>query len=173
MTSSGPITGPTVRMAANSRKTFRLNDILPGRDCSIRVHGSLPIIAERAMYWNSGSGEAMHASIGVPGTHKVFYLPDGQTIIGWETWTLVLNPNSAPVEIEVTYLTPSGGGNIVFTDTIPANSRRSYNMGTKIMNQRAAVMVKSKTSGKKIIVERSMYWNNRGAGTCTIGGYSD
>jgi hypothetical protein len=34
-------------------------------------------------------------------------------------------------------------------------------------------MVTSKTSGKKIMVERSMYWNNRGAGTDTIGGYGD
>jgi hypothetical protein len=28
-------------------------------------------------------------------------------------------------------------------------------------------------SGKKIMVERAMYWNNRSAGTDTIGGYSD
>lgn len=30
-----------------------------------------------------------------------------------------------------------------------------------------------KTSGKKIIAERAMYWNNRGAGTDTVGGYGD
>jgi hypothetical protein len=34
-------------------------------------------------------------------------------------------------------------------------------------------MVRSLTSDKKIMVERSMYWNGRGAGTNTIGGYSD
>jgi hypothetical protein len=34
-------------------------------------------------------------------------------------------------------------------------------------------MVTSLTAGKKIIAERSMYWNSRGAGTDTIGGYSD
>ena len=37
----------------------------------------------------------------------------------------------------------------------------------------AAIMVTSKTSGKKIMCERAMYWNNRGAGTDTIGGFSD
>ena len=31
----------------------------------------------------------------------------------------------------------------------------------------------SMTAGKKIISERSMYWNNRGAGTETVGGFSD
>ena len=35
------------------------------------------------------------------------------------------------------------------------------------------IRVKSKTAGKSIMVERAMYWNNRGAGTDTIGGYSD
>jgi hypothetical protein len=173
MTGSGPVQGPSVSMPANSRKTFRINDILPGQDFSTRVHGSLPIIAERAMYWDNGTGEASHASIGEAGAHRVFLLPDGDTTIGWETWTLVQNPNPVPVQIEVSYHTTSGEGDVVFTDTVPANSRKSYNMGTKIMNQRAAVMVRSITAGKNIMVERSMYWNNRGAGTCTIGGYTD
>ena len=173
MTPTGAANGPTVTVRANGRKTFRLNDILPGKDCSIRVHGTLPIIAERSMYWTTSTGEASHDSIGVAGAHKTFYLPDGQSNIGWETWTLVQNPNSTPVTVKITYLTPSGQGNVDFTDTIPANSRKTYNMGDKMMNQRAAALIESKTPGKKIMVERSMYWNNRGAGTCTIGGYSD
>jgi hypothetical protein len=36
-----------------------------------------------------------------------------------------------------------------------------------------SIMVTPKTAGKKIMVERAMYWENRGAGTDTIGGYSD
>ncbi len=173
MTGSGQVQGPSVSMPANSRKTFKINDILPGQDFSTRVHGNMPIVAERAMYWDNGTGEASHDSIGEAGAHRVFLLPDGETTIGWETWTLVQNPNPAPVKIEVSYLTASGDGDIVFTDTLAANSRKSYNMGTKMMNQRASVMVKSKTTGKNIMVERSMYWNNRGAGTCTIGGYTN
>jgi hypothetical protein len=37
---------------------------------------------------------------------------------------------------------------------------------------RASIVVTC-TSGQKITAERSMYWNNRGAGTNTIGGWSD
>jgi len=48
------------------------------------------------------------------------------------------------------------------------------NTGTARADEgRAAIMVTSKTSGKKIMCERAMYWNARGAGTDTIGGYSD
>ncbi len=41
------------------------------------------------------------------------------------------------------------------------------------INGRASIMVTSKTSGQKIMVERAMYWNSRGAGTDTIGGFGD
>ena len=175
MTPTGPVYQTPFNMPANSRKTIRVNDILPNTDISTRVHGSQPIIAERAMYWGADKplGEACHDSIGMDAPHTTFYLPDGQTSEGRETWTLVQNPNSASVAIEVSYLTPSGAGNVVFADNIPANSRKTYNMADSGLSGRASVMVRSLTSGQKIMVERAMYWSNRGAGTDTIGGYSD
>ena len=158
-----------------SRKTLWVNDSLPDRDFSTLVHGSKPIIAERSMYWNGGpdGGEACHDSIGMSAPATLFCLPDGDTSGGCETWTCVQNPNSEPVLVSVTYMTESGTDNVSFTDLIPANSRRSYDMARKGVSGRSAVMVESKTAGKKIVCERSMYWNAGGAGTCTIGGCED
>jgi hypothetical protein len=176
MTQNGKVTGPAFQMAANTRKTIRVNDQLPiYTDVSTQVHGSQPIIAERAMYWGASSylGEACHDSIGLDFPHMTFYLPDGQTTGGYETWTLVQNPNPGAVTVQITYLTPSGSNNVTFTDEIPAGSRKTYNMADKIASGRAAVMVKSLDGARPVMVERSMYWNNRGAGTDTIGGYSD
>jgi hypothetical protein len=57
---------------------------------------------------------------------------------------------------------------------IAASSRQSFNMLEHSgINGRAAVKVVSKTSGKKIMVERVMYWNGKGAGTDAIGGFGD
>jgi len=173
MTPSGPVSQEPFRMEANSRKTVKVNDAMPGKDFSTRVHADKPIIAERAMYWDNGTGQACHDSIGVAKAHSSFYLPDGETYNGKETWTLVQNPNSATVTIEISYLTPTGKDNKTLQDKIPANSRKTYFMADAVPNGRAAIMVKSKTSGKPIMVERAMYWNSRGAGTDTIGGYSD
>ncbi len=178
MTGAGPVAAPTFAMDANSRKTINVNETTTLKDpnFSTQVHGSAPIIAERAMYWKGGpdGGEACHDSIGMATTHATFYLPDGQSSDGRETWTLVQNPNAEAVEIEVSYL-PAGGGTPVFkTETIPASSRRTFNMAEHSgLNGRAAIMVTSKSAGKKIFAERAMYWNNRGAGTDTVGGYSD
>ncbi|MBU4385360.1 MAG: S8 family serine peptidase, partial [Actinobacteria bacterium] len=175
MTPSGEQSHPEnpITMPANSRKTIRVNDFVPNTDLSTRVTGNNPIIAERAMYWDGPSGERCHDSIGMAFPHTTFYLPDGETSNGRETWTLVQNPNSSGVEVRITYLTPDGQGNVTFTENIPANSRSTFSMADRGINGRAAVLVTCTTSGKKIMVERAMYWNNRGAGTDTIGGYSD
>jgi len=172
MTSSGPIVEPPFVMEANSRRTIRVNDVLPNRDLSTKVVGTQPIIAERAMYYMSEAGETCHDSIGLAQAHKTFCLPDGCGLPDNETWTLVQNPNSTPVSITITYMTPSGTGNRTRNDTIPANTRRTYLMSDTISG-RAAVMVSCTTSGKKIMVERAMYWSHRTSATDTIGGFSD
>ena len=177
MTPSGPKTPvPSYTMQPNSRMTVRVNDVLPNTDFSTHVHGSLPVIAERSMYWGTGTalGEACHDSIGMAAAHTTFFLPDGQTSQGRETYTLVQNPNSTDVKVNITYLTPKGLGDVTRTETIKANSRSTFGMQAHSgITGRAAIEVTCITPGKKIMVERSMYWNNRGAGTDTIGGYSD
>ena len=83
------------------------------------------------------------------------------------------NPNAQEVSIRVTYMTDTSGGNPTFDDKVPANSRKTYDM-SKLMNPgRASVLVECLTAGRKIMVERSMYWNNKRAGTESIGSYSD
>ncbi len=47
---------------------------------------------------------------------------------------------------------------------------RFVGMRDKISDERAAIKVTSKTSGKKIVCVRAMSCNDRGAGTSTIGG---
>ncbi len=179
-TASGPVSDAPFTVAAKSRKTIRLNDLHSGMDLSTHVHADKPIIAERSMYWSpsSGAGEAMHDSIGMSEGHRTFYLPDGETRVdasngNTETYTLVQNANTSAVQVRVSYLTPSGAGNVTWTETVPANSRKTFNMGDRLSNTRAAVVVECLTPGKKIMVERAMYFQNRWGGTDTIGGYSD
>jgi len=80
-------------------------------------------------------------------------------------------PGSA-VTVEVSYL-KAGGGAVSLTKSIPANSRKTCGMKDKIPSGRASIKVTCKAARKKIMCERAMYWNNRGAGIDTIGGYGD
>jgi hypothetical protein len=105
LTPDGPLQQPAFTMPGDSRKTVRVNDALRNTDFSTRIVSNEPIVAERAMYWDNGIGEACHASTGLPNPHTTFYMPDGETSGGNETYTLVANPNNVEVEVEVTYLT--------------------------------------------------------------------
>ena len=177
MKEGGAIAEQEITIPANSRKTIRVNDVITPSDFSTRVSGSQPIIAERSMYWNNGTGEVCHDSIGLDAPHMAFYLPFGETgsWMGIETYTLVQNPNSCEVKVRVTYfgLMDSGIDDVSFSDTIPPNSRMTYSMADVIQEGLAAIMVRSLTSGGKIMVERSVYWQGKSGGTDTIGGYSD
>jgi len=179
-TASGPVADAAFAMDPQSRKTIRVNDLHPDVDLSTWVHADKPIIAERAMYWepSTGTGQAMHDSIGMMAPHKTFYLPDGEVFTEagdlTETYTLVQNPSSVDVQIRITYLMPSGLGNMTFTDTVPKNTRKTYNMADKLTaSTRASVLVQCLTDDGNIMVERAMYFQNRWGGTDTIGGYSD
>lgn len=161
---------------ASSRKTLRLNDLLPDTDCSIEVHGSLPIVAERSMYWPSESfqGLGMTDSVGVSMPHATWYLPSGQNL-GGETYTCVQNPNPGAVTVQITYLRPSneGSSNVTFADEIPAGSRKTYNMADKEPSTPASVIVTSKDAARPIVVEGSTYFEGGAAGCNTIGAFSD
>lgn len=108
-TPSGLVHGKPLTLPANSRATIKVNDTAPNMDLSTHVHGSQPVVAERAMYWDTGNGQACHDSIGMSSPHRVFYLPGGQPSYGFErwytTWTLVQNPNDVDVKVKVSYLT--------------------------------------------------------------------
>jgi Family of unknown function (DUF5719) len=172
MTPDGPVAQAPFTVPGKARKTIKVNNVpgMSNTDCSIHVQGSLPIVAERAMYWNNSVKDACHQHVGTPSPHGTWYLPDGQTSEGGETYTLIENPNASDVTVTISYLTDTGQGDVTFTDTVKANARKTYNMAKWIPQGRASVVVRS---ASPVIVERSMYWNGRGAGTDTLGGFSD
>ncbi|MFH1148889.1 MAG: DUF5719 family protein, partial [Actinomycetota bacterium] len=180
MTDTGPVSGGSFAMDANSRKTICVNDWVVA-DLSTRVHSNKPIIAERAMYWDSGYGEACHDSIGLSAPHKCFYLPDGETSAGdpeqgypdGETWTLVQNPNAVQVSVRIDYFGPEGYPDYTVQATIPANSRKTFSMADVNPEGTAAIKVECTTADKKIMAEQAMYIGWRCLGVDTIGGYSD
>jgi len=171
-TYDGPASQPLAfTMEPNSRKTIKTNDVpeLANKDFSTKVNGSKPIIAERAMYWDNGTGEACHASVGLSEPHKRFYLPLGKTSEGWETFVLVQNPNDKPIDVKVRVMRTDYSTQD-FTYEISANSRITVTLSQLVPESNVGITVES---NDPIMVERAMYFNNRGGGTDTIGGFED
>jgi len=148
-------------------------DIGAAQDFSTMVHcrEGRPIAVDRTMTWtgkDAASPEA-HSSIGVTAPKTTWYLPEGSSKWGFECWLLIQNPGSDVAHCHVTYMIEGAEPQTVNHD-IPATSRKSFSMKDDIGEQDASIKVESDIP---VIPERSMYWNHKGAGTDTIGGYSD
>jgi hypothetical protein len=165
MTSDGPSKQPTMTMPPNSRETVHVNDVVTNSDTSIAVSSDRQIIAERAMYWNNGTGRAGHETVGVTAPATAWYLAEGSTAWGFETFVCIQNPNTAPALVTVTYLTNNGpvdGGQ----QAVPPKSRVTINVNDELPGVDASIKL---TCPLQIMAERAMYWSSRGGGHCSIG----
>jgi hypothetical protein len=157
MTGSGPVSGPKVNLPARTRRTFDVADTVPGKfDVSTRVKASKPVVVERSMY---GSGRTWGTdSIGAAAPSGLWYLAEGSTGPGFETWILVQNPNGLPAEVTLTYMTPAGAV-AQKVDTVPANSRKSFDVG-RVVPGTWEVSTKVEAN-RPVVAERAMYGSNR------------
>jgi hypothetical protein len=169
MTDTGPLALPALNLPANSQTTINPRDFLGNRDFSTQVTtGSASLAVDRTMSWmGGGSAEksAAHNSIGVTAPAKTWYLPEGTSNWGFETWLCVQNPNAGQAEVTLTYML-EGGSTVTKTKILPGYSRGSYSMEGDIGNKDASIKV---TSDSNVIAERSVYRNSRAEGHCSVG----
>ncbi len=101
-----------------------------------------------------GAGRAWaHDSVGATSPATSWYLAEGATAGDFETWLLVQNPGDTPASIDVKLHT-AGGEVPGPTGTIPARSRRSFNLGAYAVSYDVSAAV---TASSGVVCERAMY----------------
>lgn len=160
LTSSGVIPGPQgITLGPGVRQSYRASTYAPGQfDVASEVISTgAPVLVERASYVNTAQKKGATDSPAVNALRRRWYLAEGAAAGTFETWILVSNPQSTATTVDVKYLTPIGeiqGPR----ETIPARSRRSYNIadsGFITFNVSTDV---SATAG--VVAERAMYVND-------------
>ena len=91
--------------------------LLNGRPFALLLESDVALAADRRMTWSSG-GE--HSSAAVPSASTTWYFAEGSTTGGFRTYYLLQNPELDPIDVEMTFLTPSP---VVRTYTIAARNR--------------------------------------------------
>ncbi len=90
------------------------------------------IIAERAMYFNYGTdqGERVggHSTIGAPKTSGSWYLPEGYTGGGFDTYVLMMNPTDGDANVHLKLMKPQDGKYYKFKVTVPAGRRTTVKL---------------------------------------------
>lgn len=135
-----------------SRASLLLNQLVQGSPVAAQIEADRPIVAERAVY--KEKGKAGTVSIGATGLSKTWYMAEGVTRGGFDTWLLMLNPHDVPATATVTYM-KEGGGTFQRSYLLPQRSRVSVYVNREVPNTRVAAMVQSDLP---IVAERSTYF---------------
>lgn len=87
----------------------------------------------------------------------VWFLAEGCTLDGMETWVLVMNPNDVPATVGLTFMTENGpvaGPSAV----LPPMTRQTWMANQYVSSYDVSTEV---TSNQPVVAERAMYGNNR------------
>ncbi len=164
MTPAGPHNRALATIPANTRYTINVNAEMPGTDVSAYLWASQPVTAERAMYWNSRA--AGHDSIGANSPSSSWYLAEGTTASGFDTYILVQNPNPGSISVQLDFM-KSDGSDVPFVFPMAGQSRITVRAGDIVPN--ADISTRVTSTGGDVVAERAMYWNNFGGGHESVG----
>jgi hypothetical protein len=97
---------------------------------------------------------------------STWYLAEGCTAEGFETWICVQNPGDTAASVNVVFQTDKGPvqGPV---ERIPAHTRTSYRANDYVKSYNVSTKVTS--TGGKVVCERAEYGNNRTWGHDSIG----
>ncbi len=88
---------------------------------------------------------------------KTWYLAEGCTEGGFETWVLVQNPGSEAAHLKLTFMTETGPRPGPEVD-LPGGSRTSFNVGESVTTWKVSTLVES---DRPVVAERAMYGAGR------------
>ena len=135
-----------------SRVSLLVNLVLPDASFGVRIESDKPIVAERAMYREKGKSGL--DSIGATALSKSWFMPEGNTRPGYDTWILMLNPNDVPAIATAIYM-KEGGDTTTRKYLVPERSRVSINVNLEVPDARVATEIESDIP---IVAERSLFF---------------
>lgn len=152
-TDSGPVTGPSFVLPPGSRRTINIADVVPSTwSVATSVSADKGVVAERAMYWNCRAEG--HDSVGAAMSARDWYIAEGSTGPGFETWVLVQNPGASVASVQLSFMTAEGDVEGP-TLTVPALSRQSTDLSGFAPGEWSVSTLVS--SNVPVVCERAMY----------------
>ncbi|OLE21265.1 MAG: hypothetical protein AUG49_22520 [Catenulispora sp. 13_1_20CM_3_70_7] len=116
-----------IGIAANIKAVLLVNEqVGDGEAVAASLDAPDPFVAERPMYFNfAGTITGGHDAFGAQSLADTFYFAEGTTIGGFSEYLTVMNPNPAPITIDITYYFSDGGTPSTITRTINRSRLRS------------------------------------------------
>lgn len=148
----------SVQVPGLSRRTVLLDGIVPNERFSLRLESTVPIVAERSM--SVGGGSNIASGVTQPATEWLF--AEGDTSDPFTESLAFLNSNDDVANVEISFFQEGGRPTQTQTIRIAGRSRGSFDVSRALPAARSSIRV---SSDKGIVVERTMYLDDRGGGT--------
>jgi lysophospholipase L1-like esterase len=163
--------------------------LLPATAFSVRIDSTIPVVAERAVYWGTPSS--------ADPTTPIFPWKEGHVVAGieqpeprwafaegrqgddgsggrYDSFFLVVNPNQVDIEVRAIFATEDGTG-VATTVTVPANTRANIwpaaglSADFALLHGRRFATFLESVGGQAFVAERAMYWNDYVGGHANAG----
>jgi Beta-propeller repeat len=176
----GVLTKENIHVAGKSRKTLSIDGedpLLADAAMSMRITSTVPIIAERAMWWPSPRWHEAHNSAGSVITSPRWAVAEGEVggTRNLVTYVLIANTSASDALVKVSPFYEDLAIAEPKYYTVPANSRFNVDIGGEFAvseGSKFSVLVEAQ-GPQELVVERAMYSNSRGvtwaAGTNALG----
>ncbi len=171
MRPDGAVITRQVKILPRRRHSVHVDEIpgLEASDVSTQVTASLPVVAERAMYFNYAGKDGGHGSIGASSPSQTWFFAEGYTGDSFDTWILLQNPNDAASTVTLRFMKPDGSV-VERQFSVPGRRRHSVHVD-EIPGLESTDVSTSVTADVPVVAERAMYFDYRGrrGGHVTVG----
>ncbi|MBN2027293.1 MAG: M28 family peptidase [Actinobacteria bacterium] len=99
-----------IHLEPDRRHTLNINQLVgEGKDVSMELSADEPFLAERPMYFNyKGVCRGGHVSKGIEAAGTHWYLAEGTTRPGYDTYLCLMNPGEVQADLEVDFVCAGG-----------------------------------------------------------------
>ena len=151
-----------VTLEAHSRKTVKMDDTLINQEASTTVDATQgQVVAERSMYFRYlDKYPGGHVSAGATAPSQTWFLAEGCTAYGFDTYVLVQNPGTEASQVRMTFMEP-GGKTRDLDFQVPPLARYTVAVD-QVKGMEEAEFSTRVIATRPVVVERSMYFDYLG-----------
>ncbi len=147
----------TYELRPGRRYTLNVNHLVgPGKEVSLQVVGSRPLVTERPMYFNyRGVCRGGHVSAGTEAPGLSWLLGEGTTRPGFHPYLCILNPSPEEASVDVEFSLGDGSSRALRA-LVPPSSRHTLNVLDFL--PRGVDFSTRILSDRPVVVERPLYF---------------
>ena len=150
---AGDVVTHTLTLAARSRQTVALNDVLPDQRFALKVVAGEPVAAERTAIMATG---AAYFAPGVAAPSRRWLFAEGSTLPGYATTLALFNPWPQSIVVSLRILSEDGT-TLTRRYTIPAQRRRTVSLNDIVPDLPFAMEVQA---DRPVAAERLMTFDD-------------